>query len=176
VTGLVLVPLNAWWTVAELRYALADALLGLTVADAEGAALGHVVDRICCRFHTCRPVYRGFARIAATVRSVHPAPLRCEFRFGSAADGRGIPASFRARVIRAVLYPASRWANIHATTGAVAGSGSSLCVRQPHAACALFECAPASPSRYPYGGRPPRYRLCSRVCAAIAVRTRILAR
>ena len=31
---------------------------------------------------------------------------------------------------------------------------------------------PASASRYPYGGRPPRYRPCSRVCAAIAVRTR----
>jgi hypothetical protein len=26
---------------------------------------------------------------------------------------------------------------------------------------------------YPYGGRPPRYRPCSRVCAAIAVRTQI---
>ena len=46
-----------------------------------------------CRFHTSRPVYRGFARIAATVRSVHPAPLRCGFRPGSAADGHGIPAS-----------------------------------------------------------------------------------
>ena len=32
------------------------------------------------------------------------------------------------------------------------------------------------PSRYPYGGRPPRYRPCSRVWAAIAVRTRILVR
>ncbi len=46
VTGLVLVPLNAWWTVAELRYALADALVSLAVADAERAALGHVVDRM----------------------------------------------------------------------------------------------------------------------------------
>ncbi len=26
----------------------------------------------------------------------------------------------------------------------------------PHAACALFGCGPASASRYPYGGRPPR--------------------
>ena len=67
-----------------------------------------------CRFHTCRPVYRGFARIAVTVRSVHAAPVRCGFRLGSAADGHGIPASFRARVIRAALCPASRWANIHA--------------------------------------------------------------
>ena len=59
------------------------------------------------RFHTCRPVYRGFARIAATVRSVHAAPVRCGFRPGSAADGHGTPASFNARVIRAALCPAS---------------------------------------------------------------------
>ena len=44
------------------------------------------------------------------------------------------------------------------------------------AAWALFGCGPASPSRYPYGGRPPRYRPCSRVWAAIAVRTRMLVR
>jgi hypothetical protein len=78
-----------------------------------------------CLFHTCRPVYRGLARIAATVRSVHPAPLRCGLRSGSAADGHGMPASFSARVIRAALCPASRCANIHRTTGAVSGSGSS---------------------------------------------------
>ena len=30
-----------------------------------------------CGFHTCRPAYRGFARIAATVRNVHTAPPRC---------------------------------------------------------------------------------------------------
>jgi hypothetical protein len=41
-------------------------------------------------------------------------------------------------VIRAALCPASRWANIHRTTGAVTGSGSSLCARRPQAACALF--------------------------------------
>ncbi len=109
-----------------------------------------------CRFRTCRPVYRGFARIAATVRSVHAAPVRCGFRPGSAADGHGTPASFKARVIRAALCPASRCANIHVTTGAVAGSGSRRCARRPQAACALFGCGPASPSRYPYGGRPPR--------------------
>jgi len=125
-----------------------------------------------CRFHTCRPVYRGLARIAATVRSVHPVPARWGFRPGSAADGHGTPASFSARVIRAAECPASRWANIHDTTGAVTGSGSSRCARRPHAACALFGCGPASASRYPYGGRPPRYRPCSRVWAAIAVRTR----
>ena len=78
-----------------------------------------------CRFHTCRPVYRGFAKIAATVRSVHPAPERYGFRAGSAADGHGIPASFSARVILAALCPASRCPNIHRTTGAVTGSGSS---------------------------------------------------
>jgi hypothetical protein len=33
-------------------------------------------------------VYRGLARIAATVRSVHAAPVRCGLRPGSAADGR----------------------------------------------------------------------------------------
>jgi len=118
------------------------------------------------------PVYRGLARIAAAVRSVHPLPARCGLRPGSAADGHGTPASFKARVIRAAECPASRCPNIHDTTGAVAGSGSSRCARRPHAACALFGCGPASASRYPYGGRPPRYRPCSRVCAAIAVRTR----
>jgi hypothetical protein len=61
-----------------------------------------------CRFHTCRPVYRGLARIAATVRSVHPLPVRCGFRLGSAADGHGTPASFNARVIRAALCPVKR--------------------------------------------------------------------
>jgi acyl-CoA synthetase (AMP-forming)/AMP-acid ligase II len=37
--GLVLVPLNAWWTAAELRYALADSGARLVVADAERIAL-----------------------------------------------------------------------------------------------------------------------------------------
>jgi hypothetical protein len=78
--------------------------------------------------------------------------------------------------MRATLCPASRWANIQRTTGAVTGSGSSRCARRPQAACALFGCGPASASRYPYGGRPPRYRPCSRVWVAIAVRTRILVR
>lgn len=40
----------------------------------------------------------------------HAAPLRCGLRFGSAADGQGIPASLSARVIRARLCPVSRWA------------------------------------------------------------------
>ena len=100
-----------------------------------------------CRFCTCRPVYRGFARIAATVRSVQAVPVRCGFRLGSAADGHGIPASFKARVIRATLCPANRWANIHATTGAVSGSGSSRCARRPQEAWTLFGCGPASASR-----------------------------
>ena len=34
----------------------------------------------------------------------------------------------------------------------------------------------ADASWYPYGRRPPMYRLCSRVWVAIAVRTRILMR
>jgi len=76
------------------------------------------------------PVYRGFARIAATVHSVHAFPLRCGFRFGSAADGHGIPASFRARVIRAALCPASRWANIQRTADE-APSGPTR-ARQPY--------------------------------------------
>jgi len=85
------------------------------------------------------------------VRSVHAVPVRCGFRPGSAADGHGTPASFKARVIRAALCPASRWLNIHMTTSAVAGSGSRRCARLPHAAWALFGCGPASASRYPYG-------------------------
>jgi hypothetical protein len=83
-----------------------------------------------CRFHTCRPVYRGFARIAATVRSVHAAPVRCGLRPGSDADGHGTRCR-SARVIRAALCPASLCAKIHVTTGAVSGSGSSLCARRP---------------------------------------------
>jgi long-chain acyl-CoA synthetase len=39
VLGLVLVPLNAWWTAAELRYALADAGARLVIADAERTTL-----------------------------------------------------------------------------------------------------------------------------------------
>ena len=39
VLGLVLVPLNAWWTATELRYALADSGASLVVADAERTAL-----------------------------------------------------------------------------------------------------------------------------------------
>jgi hypothetical protein len=73
------------------------------------------------------------ARIAATVRNVHRTPVRCGLRRGSAADGHGIPASLSARLIRAALWPASRWANIHRTTGAVTGSGSSLSARRPPA-------------------------------------------
>jgi long-chain acyl-CoA synthetase len=37
--GLVVVPLNAWWTGAELRYALADSGARLVVADAERSVL-----------------------------------------------------------------------------------------------------------------------------------------
>jgi hypothetical protein len=62
--------------------------------------------------HTCRPVYRGLARIAATVRNFHAAPVRCGVRAGSAADGHGTPASFGARVILAALCLAGRCANI----------------------------------------------------------------
>ena len=111
-----------------------------------------------------------------TVPSVHPAPERCGFLAGSAADGHGTPASFSARAIRATECPASRWAKIHRTTCAVSGSGSRQWARRPQAACALFGCGPASPSRYRYGGRPPRYRPCSRAWTAIAVRTRMLVR
>ena len=127
-----------------------------------------------CRFRTCRPVYRGFCTMVVTVPGVHPAPVRCGFRPGSAADGHGTPASFSARAIRATGCPARRWAKTHRTTGAVRGSGSRRYARRPHAACALSGCGPASASRYPYGGRPPRYRPCSRVWAAIAARTRML--
>jgi hypothetical protein len=58
----------------------------------------------------------------------------------------------------------------------MAGSGSSRCARRPQEAWILFGCGPASASRYPYGGRPPRYRPCSRVLVAIAVRTRFFVR
>jgi hypothetical protein len=45
-------------------------------------------------------------------------------------------------VIRAALCPASRWLNIHRTTGAVTGSGSRRCA-PPHAAWTLLGCGPA---------------------------------
>jgi hypothetical protein len=32
---------------------------------------------VLCRFHTCRPVYRGFSRIIATIRTIHRSPERC---------------------------------------------------------------------------------------------------
>jgi hypothetical protein len=106
-------------------------------------------------------------------RPPRPAPLRCGLRSGSAADVHGTPASFSARAIRATECPARRWAKIHRTRRAVCGSGSRRCARRRHAACVLFGCGPASASRYPYGGRPPGYRPCSRVWTAIAARTRI---
>ena len=68
--------------------------------------------------------------------------------------------------------PGEAPANIHRTCGAVTGSGCRRWGRRPHAACALFGCGPASTSRYPYGGRPPRYRPCSTVCAVIAATVR----
>ena len=39
ILGLVLVPLNAWWTAGELRYAIEDAGVKLIVADGERAAM-----------------------------------------------------------------------------------------------------------------------------------------
>jgi hypothetical protein len=70
------------------------------------------------------------ARIAATVRSVHLAPVRRGFRAGSAADGHGIPALFRARVIRAALCPASRCANIRLLLSGVVMSAGGEAKRQ----------------------------------------------
>lgn len=55
-------------------------------------------------------------------------------------------------MIRATLCPANRWVNIHATPGAMTGSGASRCARRPHAACALFGYGPAPP----YDARPRR--------------------
>jgi hypothetical protein len=85
----------------------------------------------CSRSPAGRRLYRGFSRIAVTAPSVHPAPLRCGLRSGSAADGHGTPASFSARAIRATECPARRWAKIHRTRGAVCGSGSRRCARRP---------------------------------------------
>jgi hypothetical protein len=78
---------------------------------------------------------RGFAKMAATVRSVHAAPVRCGLRPGSAADGHGTAASFRARVIRATLCTASRCANIRWTTCAVAGFEAVRAYRPPGIPC-----------------------------------------
>ncbi len=51
--------------------------------------------------HLTARIYRGLDKIVVTVPSVHPAPARCGFRPGPAADGHGMPASFSARAIRA---------------------------------------------------------------------------
>ncbi|GAB3852826.1 hypothetical protein GCM10027610_081770 [Dactylosporangium cerinum] len=75
-----------------------------------------------------------------------------------------------------MLHPASRSAKIRRTVGAVAGSGSYRRSRRPHFACFAFGCGPASTSRYPYNGRPPRNRPSSRVCARIAANARDRAR
>jgi len=75
-------------------------------------------------------VYRGFARIAATVRNVHTAPSRCGFRARSYAAGDRTRRSFNTRAIPAVLIPSNWRANIHRTFGAV--TGSILCSAVAH--------------------------------------------
>jgi hypothetical protein len=69
---------------------------------------------VLCRFHTCRPVYRGLRRIIATVRNVHPSPVRCGLRSGSMPDGHGTAWSLSSRAMLAMLRPVRRCAKIHA--------------------------------------------------------------
>ncbi len=62
------------------------------------------------RFRTWRPVQRGLVGMDCTVFSTQRRPSRCGFRVVSAPDGQGLPVSLRARVMRAMLCPAGRWA------------------------------------------------------------------
>ncbi|UVS79467.1 Ferritin-like protein [Actinokineospora sp. UTMC 2448] len=102
-----------------------------------------------CRFHTCRPVYRGLPKIASTVRRTHRCLDRWPFRPGSLADGHGAPRSLSSRTNDATERPFARSANIQPTHGAVRGSGTNTFTRRPHPACSLFGCAPPSANMYP---------------------------
>jgi long-chain acyl-CoA synthetase len=64
--GVVLVPLNAWWTSGELRYALSDATPRLVVADAERARL--IAPHLPELGHPALVEVRGDARPAPGVR------------------------------------------------------------------------------------------------------------
>lgn len=110
------------------------------------------------RFHTCQPVWRGFPRVIATVRTIHRSPDLCAFRAGSAPDGHSTPRSLSSRANDATVRPRARSANIHRAHG----SGASTCTRRPHRPCTGFGCRPPSTSRHPQGGRPPRNRYWTR--------------
>ena len=66
---------------------------------------------------------------------------------------------------RAMLCPASRWANIHATTGAVAEYHLSRCAHRPHAACAFY---PRTWGRRLLGARIRRPALITEVRTSLA--------
>ena len=90
--------------------------------------------------------------------------------------GRGCRRGSVPRRWRRSRAPAMYSSKMRCTTGAATGSSSSRCSRLPSAALPGFGCGPASASRYPYGGRPPRNRPSSAAWAPIADRTRILIR
>ena len=95
---------------------------------------------------------------------------------GSAADGHGIPASFNARVIRAALCPASRWANIHVTTGGCGRVGfEAVGAPAPHG-MRLVRMRPRITEPVPVRRTAAQVPALLLVWAAIAVRTRILVR
>jgi hypothetical protein len=100
-----------------------------------------------CRFHTCRPVYRGLARIEGTAPSVHAVPGRCGLRPGLPLTGTGL----RRR-------------------SALGRSASSSA--RPAAARTAISLRARCPGRVPGGARggPTPHGLCSRAATASARR------
>lgn len=62
--------------------------------------------------HTCRPVYRGFSRIIATVRTIHHSPDLCAFR----TDGHTTSRLLSSCANDATVRPRACTANIHRPT------------------------------------------------------------
>src|SRR4051794_39091395 len=93
--------------------------------------------------------------MARTVVSAQVVRVRWVFRFGSAADGQGISASFSARVIRVTLCPANRWTKIHITIGAVSGPVPSDGPADPRWRAFGWDVGPRPPAdTHRVGGRP----------------------
>ena len=117
-----------------------------------------------CRFHTAGRV-PGVLQDGGDRAQVQLAPVRCVLRPGPgpAADGEiSTPASFKRPRDPRHRMPGEALGEDPPHHGCrPAGRVPAGAPAVPHAACALSGCGPASPSRYPYGGRPPRYRPCS---------------
>ena len=89
-------------------------------------------------------------------RAQHPSRTRAVLVPGrAAADGHGTPASFKARAIRAVLCPASRWAKIHRTACAVSGRAPAGAPAAPRRRRPCSGAARHHPAGTPTAAAPP---------------------